>query len=63
MLYEAAEPFDALLLQEVGKPRGGFRDVLSILQLLLADSEAGQERNAPADRCDDGRDYRSSLEF
>ena len=42
---EAAEPADLLLLQEAPQPGSGFRHVRGLLQLLLADPEAGQERS------------------
>ena len=41
---EAAQPADLLLLQEAPQPGSGFRHVRGLLQLLLADPEAGQER-------------------
>ena len=42
--YEATQSPDALLLQETRKSRSRFRHVRGLLQFLLADPEAGQER-------------------
>ncbi len=58
---EAPEPPHALLLEEAGKPRGGFRHVRRLLQLLLADPQAGQERPEAGHGCDDGRADRARV--
>ena len=42
-------------LEEAPQPGMCVRDVRGLLQLLLADSQAGQERQTPANRRDDGR--------
>ena len=44
-----------LLLEEAPKPGSRLRHVRRLLQLLLANPQAGQERPAPANGCDDGR--------
>ena len=42
LFHEAAQPADAMLLQEAAEPGSGFRHVRGLLQFLLADPEAGQ---------------------
>ena len=60
-VHEAAQPADLLLLQEAAEPGSGFWTVRGLLQLLLADPDARQEREAPADRCHDGWNRRARL--
>lgn len=61
--HEAAESADLLLFQEAGKPGSRFRHVRGVLQLLLADSPAGQVRQETAQRRDDGQIDRPRLEL
>ncbi len=56
-VYEAAQSVDAVLLKETGKLGSGLRHVRLLLQLLLADSQAGQQwPEAPDGGYDGGRD-------
>ena len=48
--------------KKLGQPRSGFRHVRGMVQLLLADSEAGQVWQVPSDRCRDERPDGSYLD-
>ena len=50
-----------MLLQEAGRPGSGFRHVRSLLQLPLADPDAGNERKEAPERCHDGEARRAGL--
>ena len=51
-----------LLLEETGEPRSGRRDARRELQLLLADPDAGQDRQAPRPGRDAGWRHGSSVD-
>ena len=59
---EAAQPADLCFSKKLREPGSGFRHVRGLLQFLLADPDARQERQEAADGRDDGRDGRARLD-
>ena len=60
---QAAQPVDLLLQQESREPRGRVCHVRGVLQLLLANPGARNQREAAADGGHDGQDRRPRLEL